>query len=47
MDLATFQDLQNKTNNINMKIELQFAHRLMMIPVGILGLYVGSQNYNL
>ena len=33
--LTTFQVLQDKTNRINMKLGLQFGHRLMMILVCI------------
>ena len=32
-DLATFQVLHNKTDSINMKLEPQFGHRLMVISV--------------
>jgi len=39
--------LQVKTNSINMKSELQFAHRLMKISVCILGLSAGFLNCNL
>ena len=38
LGLTTFQVLQDKTNSINVKPELQLAHRLMMISVCILGL---------
>ena len=32
--LVTFQVLQHETNIVNMKSELQFAHGLLVIPVG-------------
>ena len=39
--------LQDKTNSINMKPELQFAHRLMKASVSVLGLSAGTLNWNL
>ena len=39
--LTTVQVVQDKTNSINMNPSLQFAHRLMMISICILGLIVG------
>ena len=39
--------LQDKTNSIIMKPELQFAHRLMKASVSVLGLSAGTLNWNL